>query len=131
MEHFFLPGKTWANCIQNYRPSTVFEKFCVNKFFKGSRNSVREVSCKKGFLKTSQNSQENTRVRVSFLIKLHALRSTFHTEQLWCLLLRVTFALAKPFLSFIFIPIYYRQYLSKIRTLHSSVHEHCFYRSWF
>ena len=36
------------------------------------RSSRPEVFCKKGFLKISQNSQENTCARVSFLIKLRA-----------------------------------------------------------
>ena len=35
-----------------------------------------EVFCKKGFLKYSQNSQENTCARVSFLIKLQAFNFT-------------------------------------------------------
>ena len=36
-----------------------------------SEAAVRRCSIKKVFLKTSQNWQENTCVRVSFLIKLH------------------------------------------------------------
>ena len=35
-----------------------------------NRSSLREVFCKKVFLKISQNLQENTCARVSFLIKL-------------------------------------------------------------
>ena len=69
---------------------------------------VRRCSVKKMFLEISQNSQENTCVRVSFLIKLQAwgpllkkrpwhrcfpvdfaksLRTPFFTEHLWWLLL--------------------------------------------
>ena len=41
------------------------------KFGKTARSSHPEVFCKKKlFLKISQNSQENTCARVSFLIKL-------------------------------------------------------------
>ena len=46
-------------------------------------------SVKKVFLEISQNSQENTCARVSFLIKLQALglceihKNTFFTEHLW------------------------------------------------
>ena len=36
------------------------------------RNSRPEVFCEKGVLRNSQNSQENTCARVSFLIKLQA-----------------------------------------------------------
>ena len=36
------------------------------------RSSRPEVFCKKGFLKSLRNSQENTGERVSFLIKLQA-----------------------------------------------------------
>ena len=76
--------------------------------FKSSRP---EVFCKKMFLEISQNSQENTRARVSFLVKLQArsaallkkilwhrcfpvnfakfLRKHFLTEHLWWLLLKV------------------------------------------
>ena len=47
--------------------------------------SIRpEVFCKKVFLKISQNSQESTCARVSFLIKLRAI---FFIEHLWWLLL--------------------------------------------
>ena len=52
---------------------------------------VWRCSLKKVFLKISQNSQENTCVRVSFLIKLQASgkisKNTFLTEQLRWLLL--------------------------------------------
>ena len=58
------------------------------------RSSHRGVLCKKVFLKISQNSQENTCARVSFLIKFQALglfscefckisKNTFLTEHLW------------------------------------------------
>ena len=41
---------------------------------------VQRYSLKKVFLKTSQNSQENTCVRVSFLIKLKTLGLVFSCE---------------------------------------------------
>ena len=42
------------------------------------------VLCKKVFWEISQNSQENTYVRVSFLIKLPAFsKKIFFTEHLW------------------------------------------------
>ena len=45
---------------------------------------VQKCSLKKVFLKISQNSQENTSARVSFLIKLQAkfLRASFFIEHL-------------------------------------------------
>ena len=76
-----------------------------------SRSSRPDVFCEKEFLEISQNSQENTRARVSFLIKLQAapatslkrrlwhrcfpvnfakfLRTSFFTEHLWWLLLYI------------------------------------------
>ena len=42
---------------------------------------------KKMFLEISQNSQENTCARISFLIKLQALTTPFIIEHLWRLLL--------------------------------------------
>ena len=41
-------------------------------FFKSSEAVIQMYSVKKVFLKISQNSQENTCARVSFLIKLQA-----------------------------------------------------------
>ena len=42
--------------------------------------ATRGVLCKKVFLEISQNSQENTCVRVSFLIKLQRCRPVFSCE---------------------------------------------------
>ena len=47
------------------------------------RSSHRRCSVKRVFLEISQNSQENTRARFSFLIKLQAFKNTFSTEHLW------------------------------------------------
>ena len=44
----------------------------VGMFDRGVQKQPLEVSCKKVFLEISQNSQENTCARVSFLIKLQA-----------------------------------------------------------
>ena len=44
----------------------------LRKFQKLCRSSRPEVFCETLFLNVSQNSQENTCVRVSFLIKLQA-----------------------------------------------------------
>ena len=43
-----------------------------------SEAATRGVLEKKVFLKISQNSQENTRTRVSFLVKLQASGSQFY-----------------------------------------------------
>ena len=79
---------------------------CARKF-EIDRNSHHRCSVKKIFLENSQNSQENTCARVSFLIKLQAChfirkqtlaqvfscefcefsKNTFFTEHLWWLLL--------------------------------------------
>ena len=79
---------------------------CARKF-EIDRNSHHRCSVKKIFLENSQNSQENTCARVSFLIKLQTFRfirkqtlaqvfscefcefskNTFFTEHLWWLLL--------------------------------------------
>ena len=45
--------------------------------FQSSEAATRGALCKKVFLETSQNSQENTCVRVSFLIKLQAAACNF------------------------------------------------------
>ena len=60
------------------------------------RSIHQEVFCKKVFLKISQNSLENTGVRVSFLVKLTLAQvlscefceisiNTFLTEHLWAI----------------------------------------------
>ena len=67
-----------------------------------NRSSRQEVFCEKVFLKISQNSQENTWDRVSFLKKrlwhrcspvnfAKLLRTPFFTEHLWWLLLNKLF----------------------------------------
>ena len=53
-----------------------------------SEGAVQKCSVKKMFLKISQNSQENTCGRVSFLIKLQAEATTSKSSdmlQSWCL----------------------------------------------
>ena len=50
---------------------------------KVSEAVVRRCSVKKVFLKISQNSQENTCARVSFLIKLQAPSATLLKKRLW------------------------------------------------
>ena len=47
------------------------------------RSSHPDVFCKKVFLEISQNSQENTCARVSFLIKLQAPPATLLKKRLW------------------------------------------------
>ena len=79
------------------------------------RSSRLKVYCKKVFLEISQNSQENTCARVSFLIKLQAqsmwcrcfpvnfakfLRTLFFTQNLWWLLLLSSFLLNNKSKSF-------------------------------
>ena len=60
-------------------------KVCI---FAISRSSRPVVFCKKGVLRISQNSQENTYVAVSFLIKSpETPRTPFYIEHLWWLLL--------------------------------------------
>ena len=54
---------------------TQAKKFKINGNI--CRSSRPEVFCKKVFLKISQNSQENTCTRVSFLIKLQAPACSF------------------------------------------------------
>ena len=80
----------------------------IKSFFYMTRSSRPDVFCEKVFLEISQNSQENTCARVSFLIKLQAppaalskkrpwhrrfpvkfskfLKTPFFTEHLWWLL---------------------------------------------
>ena len=52
--------------------SLYLKQFCTKDVVVLYKSSRREVFCKKGFLENSQNSQENTCVRVSFSIKLQA-----------------------------------------------------------
>ena len=46
-----------------------------------NRSSSREVFCKKGVLEISQNSQENTCARVSFLLKLKKRKKEILTQE--------------------------------------------------
>ena len=54
--------------------------------------SQQRCSIKKGFLKISQNSQENTCARVSYLIKLQAPPATLLKKTLWHRCFPVNFA---------------------------------------
>ena len=54
----------------------------------------QKCSVKKVFLEMSQNSQENTCARVSFLIKLQALRPVFSNE--FCEISKNTFSYRTP-----------------------------------
>ena len=66
--------------------------------------ATRGVLCKKVFLEISQNSQENSCARISFLIKLQAWLATLLKKRLWqrCLpvnfteFLRTTFSYRTP-----------------------------------
>ena len=97
--------------------SIFFHKYYVAWAYPYSEAEVQRCSVKKVFLKISKNSLENTRARVSLLIKLHAykvaglrpvtllkrrlwhrcfpvnfmefLRTPFFTEHLWWLLLLI------------------------------------------
>ena len=64
------------------------------------RSSHWRCSIKKVFLKKIQNSQENTCVGVSFLIKLQAMPAAFLKKRLWYMYFPVNFAkfLRAPFL---------------------------------
>ena len=48
----------------------IFFMFCISSISSNNRSSHRKCSIKREFLEISQNSQENTCTRVSFLIKL-------------------------------------------------------------
>ena len=62
--------------VINFRKLTYFQLVIRQK--QSSR-----VFCKKVFLKISQNSQESTHARVSFLIKLQARPATLLKRRLW------------------------------------------------
>ena len=64
-----------------------------------SKVAARGVLWKKVFLEISQNSQENTCARVSFLIKLHTPPATLLKKRLWPRCFPVNFAkfLGTPF----------------------------------
>ena len=56
--------------------NSLYRSLCSVSNVEGlSELATRGVLCKKVFLEISQNSQENTCARVSFLIKLHLLRT--------------------------------------------------------
>ena len=57
-----------------------------------NKSSRPEVFCKKVFLEISQNSQENTYARDSFLIKLQAWPATLLKKNLWPRYFPVNFA---------------------------------------
>ena len=57
----------------------------------GTKAVARRCSIKKVFLEISQNSQENTCARVSFLIKLKAFGTMFYKEQARNFLLMIIF----------------------------------------
>ena len=67
--------------------------------FKRCRSSHRRCSIKKVFLEISQNLQENTCARVSFLIKLQAWPTTLLKKRLWQRCFPVNFVkfLRRPF----------------------------------
>ena len=69
-------------CIEG-RTHRLSIPMCDTKMFRSSRPDVQGCSVKKMFLEFSQNSQENTCVRVSFLKKLQA----FFIKHLWWLFL--------------------------------------------
>ena len=74
-----------------------FLKKCVGPEAAARRCSVKEV-----FLEISQNSQENTCARVSFIIRLKFRRTSILIEHLrWLLLLVVRKLLANYFFNFI------------------------------
>ena len=72
--------KTKEKLVQIYDEVLLFYSFSVKEFLIVHSNNLvsknnpeaatRSVLCKKLFLEISQNSQENTCTRVSFLIKL-------------------------------------------------------------
>ena len=64
----FLGNTNWSYVIVTFHNREIWHDYNVS--YRGSRP---EVLCKKVFLEISQNSQENTSARVSFLIKLQAL----------------------------------------------------------
>ena len=53
----------------------------IIQIFRIYRSSRPEVFCKKGFLRNFSNSQENTCVRVSFLLKLQAEACNFAKKE--------------------------------------------------
>ena len=88
--HLFIPNS--ANFLYQTNQWTCYYKLI--------EAVVRRCSVKKVFLEISQNSQENTCVRVSFLIKLQAAPATLLKKRLWHRCFPVNFAkfLRTPFL---------------------------------
>ena len=70
-------------------------------FSKHTKAVAPKVFCKKVFLEISQNSQENTCARASFLIKLQAWPETLSKRGLWHRCFHVNFVkfLRTPFLT--------------------------------
>ena len=88
--------------LKNVTSSHAYEPFMMIKgalWLTEGEAATRDVLLKKVFLKFLQNSQENTCVRVSFLIKLQARPATVLKRRLWHRLFPVNFAkfLRTPF----------------------------------
>ena len=65
--------------------------------------AVQKCSVKKGFLEISQNSQENTCARVSFLMNfVEFLRKSFYIAHLWWLFLKIHRKESQPHFSGLF-----------------------------
>ena len=73
--HFEKHLRTTASYFMNKNRNNSSKKIKINGNI--CRSSRPEVFCKKVFLKISQNSQENTCTRASFLIKLQAPACSF------------------------------------------------------
>ena len=77
-----LTTRPGSDAISNYiigDPAYPLMSYCIQKFTSCSdiRSSLAKVFCKKVFLEISQNSQETTCSRASFLIKLQVSASNF------------------------------------------------------
>ena len=98
--HFFLEIVTSNQIVSEVFTSKLTSLFVMNPF---PEAVARRCSVENMFLEISQNSQENTCARVSFLIKLQAsgLKSaTLLKKRLWRRCFPVNFAkfLRRPFL---------------------------------
>ena len=69
-----------ANCKDRFQLQIVIINY--NHLYPNVRSSHRSFSVKKVFLKVSQNSQKNTCIRVSFLIKFQTLGNFIEKEAL-------------------------------------------------
>ena len=88
-------------CFRERRPSKIWKPLTgipLKWLFLNSEAVARRCSVKKVFLEISQNSQENTCARVSFLIKLQA--SGLLKKRFWhrCFPVNFTKLLRIPFL---------------------------------